>query len=163
MSFDLEPKKSHCEAQGCAAQPQFRVESTGQEFCKCHVSENVKDGDKTQPLLAGFKIATETTHNIKAKRISEKEINKFIGKTMRMMCGTEVKIDKIQGSVFKPTRFEVNNKYHIVMLDAFKQLNNDTSITQQDIDEFDQMAAIEVIPISELKKREEQNGQKVQA
>ena len=83
---------------------------------------------------------------IKAKK--PKDLSEFIGKTMRMMDGQMVKIDHIQGSMVKPTRYEVNYAHHIVILDAYKQLNNDKSITQDQIDAFDQMIAenIERVP-----------------
>jgi hypothetical protein len=74
---------------------------------------------------------------IKAQK--PKDLSDFHGKTMRMMDGETVKIETIVGSMFKPTRFEVNGKHHIVILDAYRQLTGDKSITQEMIDAFDEM------------------------
>jgi len=79
---------------------------------------------------------------IKAQK--PKDLSDFIGKTLRMMDGEMVKVETIVGSMFKPTRFEVNGKHHIVILDAYRQLTGDKSITQDMIDAFDEMVVEEV-------------------
>lgn len=67
-----------------------------------------------------------------------KELNKqHKGKRVKVMEGEMVTIETIQPSVVRPTRYEINGKYHIVMLDFFKQMNKDKSITQDQIDAFD--------------------------
>lgn len=76
--------------------------------------------------------------SLRAVKPAKNEMDKFLGKTLTMMCGTPVLIEKIVGSVFRPTRFEVNGLYHIVILDAYKQLNRDQSITPQMIRDFDE-------------------------
>ena len=74
---------------------------------------------------------------IKAQK--PKDLSEFIGKELKMMDGQTVKVETIVGSMVKPTRYEVNHAHHIVILDAYKQLNNDKSITQEMIDAFDEM------------------------
>jgi hypothetical protein len=83
---------------------------------------------------------------LKTKRIfkeiqAEKpdDLSCFVGRTLTSMDGSRVKVERIVGSMVKPTRFEINGMYHIVILDAYKQLNNDKSITQAMIDDFDKM------------------------
>lgn len=158
----FEPKKTHCEQSGCISPPQFRINATGKELCKEHLKDSIKEGDETTPLLSGFKLTKEQPKQIKARKVSEKEMREFVGKTLRMKCGTVVKVERIQGSMIKPALFEINNAYHINMLDAFKQLYNDDSITQQMIDDFETIAAIEIVPIAELEKRMKAGGQNVQ-
>lgn len=75
--------------------------------------------------------------SIKAKK--PKDLKEFIGKELVMMDGSTVIVNTIVGSMIKPTRYEVNHEHHIVILDAYKQLNKDKSITQDMIDAFDQM------------------------
>lgn len=70
----------------------------------------------------------------------------FIGKTLIMMCGTPVKIERIVGSYVKQSRFEVNGAYHIVALDAYRQINKDQSITPEMVKDFDDMVSTIVLP-----------------
>ncbi len=79
---------------------------------------------------------------IKAQK--PKDLSEFIGKTMRMMDGQDVKIETICGSMIKQTRYEVNHAHHIVILDAYKQLNKDKSITQDMINAFDEMVVEDI-------------------
>lgn len=138
MQHQFEPKHKHCLHDGCTIAPTWRVGSTDDEYCRFHVQEHSKEGEKTTPLIGNVKIKVEEkrpTQKIKAEKPGD--LSQFIGKTMRMMDGQMVKIEKIQGSIIKESRFEVNNAHHIVILDAFKQLNKDKSITQEQIDAFD--------------------------
>ncbi len=79
------------------------------------------------------------------KALKPKNLDEFIGKEMIMMGGEKVKIETIVGCMFKPTRFEVNGKYNIVILSAYKQLNKDKSITQKNIDDFDKCQVEEIV------------------
>lgn len=135
MSFSFDPTKSHCEAIGCASPPQYRMVESKKELCSTHANPLRDAGENSEPLISGFKIIEAPKLKIKAEKPGD--LSQFIGKTMRMMDGQMVKIEKIQGSIVKESRFEVNNAHHIVILDAFKQLNKDKSITQEQIDAFD--------------------------
>lgn len=88
-------------------------------------------------------------HQIKAEKPTD--LSEFIGRTMTMMDGQRVKIETIVGSMVKPTRYEVNHAHHIVILDAYKQLNHltDKEVSQEAIDLFDQMVVenIERVPV----------------
>lgn len=64
-------------------------------------------------------------------------LRKYQGRKLRTMDGQVVNIETILPSMVRPTRYEINGKHHIVMLDFFKQMNNDDSITQEQIDQFD--------------------------
>ena len=79
---------------------------------------------------------------VKAIKPAHNEAEKFIGKTLMISIGEPepkpVVVETIVGSVFKPTRFEINGRYHIVILDAYKQLNHDKSITPDMIQAFDE-------------------------
>lgn len=68
-------------------------------------------------------------------------MKKYLGRAVRVMTGEIVTIKTIQASLVKPTRFEINGEHHVVMLDFFKQMNNDHSITQEQINEFDNIEA----------------------
>lgn len=81
-------------------------------------------------LLKTFKLRTEKSKNQAA-------LDKYIGRTIKTMDGLLVKIERIVPSFAKPTRYEINGNHHVVMLDFYKQVNNDKSITQEQIDAFD--------------------------
>ncbi len=86
---------------------------------------------------------------IKAEKPSKEALKAFIGKQLVMMDGTPVTVETIQGSMIKPTRFEVNHEHHIVILDAYKQLHKDKSITQDMIDAFDESVIESIEPVKE--------------
>lgn len=79
-----------------------------------------------------FKFKTE-------KAQTNKDLEKYIGRTVKVMTGELVQIERIVPSFIKETRYEINGKYHIVMLDFYKQVNGDASITQKQIDAFDEI------------------------
>lgn len=92
---------------------------------------------------------------IKAVKPSDK-LSEFIGKELLITIGQpeggkRVIVETIQGSMIKEyvTRFEVNHEHHIVILDAYKQLNKDHSITPEDIEAFDQTTVEHIEPIKE--------------
>ncbi len=70
---------------------------------------------------------------------AQKALNKSIGKQIVTMEGETVTIETIVASLVKPTRFEINGKHHIVMLDFYKQLGDAKDITQDMIDKFDEL------------------------
>lgn len=75
----------------------------------------------------------------KLKTTAPQSLEKYYGKTVKVMSGEMVTIEKILPSFAKPTRYEINGEHHVVMLDFYKQMNNDKSITQADIDAFDKI------------------------
>lgn len=81
-------------------------------------------------LLKTFKLRTE-------KSKDQAALDKYIGRTIKTMDDIMVKIDRIVPSFAKPTRYEINGAHHVVMLDFYKQVNKDKSITQAQIDAFD--------------------------
>ena len=85
---------------------------------------------KKLDILKTFKMKT-------AKSKEQAQLEKYIGREVKTMDGGLVTITKIIPSFVKPTRYEINGLYHIVMLDFYKQMNGDTSITQEQIDQFD--------------------------
>jgi hypothetical protein len=89
--------------------------------------------------LKGFKV-------ILVDKPKETEAKKFIGKTLICMCHqTSVVVQSLKGSLFKPTRFEIAdnaehlNPHSIVILDAYRQLEGDETITPEIIQAFDEM------------------------
>lgn len=93
---------------------------------------------------------------IKAKKPTPEGMKRFIGKTLIITIDQPeplpVVVESIVGNMTHQARFEVNHKYFIVILDAFKQLENDQSITQQMIDDFDQTVCEAVIENKEREK-----------
>lgn len=77
-----------------------------------------------------FKIKT-------GKSKDQKALEKYIGRKLTTMEGNKVTITSILPSFVRPTRYEINGKFHVVMLDFYKQMEGDTSITQEQIDAFD--------------------------
>ena len=65
--------------------------------------------------------------------------DEYVGRSIVCMDGKAHTIVTMVGSMVKPTRFEINGEQHVVILDFYKQINNDTSITQEDVDQFDAM------------------------
>jgi hypothetical protein len=130
-----------CQAPLCRAKAQWRVlnELKG-NACTKHLSIFAVEGDKLQPIIA----PASAIKSIRAKRPDERELKQFIGKTLKCMDGETVVVEQIQGSMVYDPRFVINGKHLIVMLDAYKQLFNDTSITQELIDEFDKIEKIKV-------------------
>lgn len=66
------------------------------------------------------------------------DLQEYIGKQVKCMDGETVTIEKIVGSAIKPSRFEINGKHHIVMLDFYGQINGE-EIPQEEIDAFDEV------------------------
>lgn len=81
----------------------------------------------------------------------DKDLLKCIGKMVRTMEGEVVLIQSIVGSAIFPTRYEVNGAHHVVILDFWRQMNHDRSITDEQVKAFDEMI-FEVEPASEPKK-----------
>lgn len=136
-------RKVFCVHKNCSKRAVFRLLPSPKRLsvepvCRMHLEYHAIEGDRVEPLVGEFK-----TKPIKAERPDD--LKQFIGKTLLMMPepGTNhresVTVETIKGSVFKQSRFEINGMHHIVMLDAYKQLHNDESITQEDIDAFDEM------------------------
>lgn len=75
----------------------------------------------------------------KVKAPQDNELLKYLGKTVRTMDGEVVLIQQICGSIFYPTRFEINGEHHVVILDFYRQMNKDRSITDEMVKEFDEM------------------------
>lgn len=60
-----------------------------------------------------------------------------------------IKVEKVVGSMIKPTRFEVTSEgtqHWVVILDFFAQVHKDKNITPEMIHEFDQMEFYVVPP-----------------
>lgn len=66
-------------------------------------------------------------------------LDTFIGKTLILKDGTEVKVETIVGNRWTPNFFEVNGKHLIGMLRAYKQLYKDSSITEDQLTEFEKI------------------------
>lgn len=69
----------------------------------------------------------------------DSDLSKCIGKMVRTMDGEVVLIQTIVGSQTYPTRFEINGAHHVVILDFYRQMNHDRSITDEQVKEFDEM------------------------
>ncbi len=86
---------------------------------------------------------------IKAQKPTDKGMKRFIGKTLIITIGqpapTPVVVESIVGNLTHKSRFEVNGEYLIVILDAFKQLEKDDSITQEQIQAFDEIVCESVV------------------
>ncbi len=83
-------------------------------------------------------------------------LKEFIGKTLLITMeqpegGTEVVVETITGSILKEfaTRFEINGRYHINILDAYAQLTGAKDVSEKDIEEFGETVAISVQPVKE--------------
>ena len=65
------------------------------------------------------------------------DLKEFVGKTL-MIEGKPVVVETIVGSMIKEfvTQFEVNGEHHITILDAYRQLHGDTSITDDMVKAF---------------------------
>lgn len=69
----------------------------------------------------------------------DKDLLNCIGKMVRTMDGEVVLIQSIVGSAIYPTRYEVNGSHHVVILDFWRQMNHDRSITDEQVKAFDEM------------------------
>lgn len=83
--------------------------------------------------------------------IKSHNLEEFIGRTLNITIdqpvgGRPVTVETIIGSRIKPTRFEINHEHWIVILDAYKQLNNDRSISPEQIKAFDESVMEECRP-----------------
>ncbi len=105
----------------------------------------------------GFKV-------ILLEKPKDTEAKKFLGKTLICMCHqTPVVVQSLKGSLFKPTRFEVSdnldhqNPHSIVILDAYRQLEGDETITPEIIKAFDEMDSYVEAKISERDEKKVRN------
>lgn len=94
--------------------------------------------DKEKDKLLAPLLQQEPTEFYKIKKPKE-DFSKYLGRPLRCMDGETVTIEKIVGSLVYPTRFEINSTHHIVILDFYKQMNHDKSITEDQINAFDKM------------------------
>lgn len=69
----------------------------------------------------------------------DEHLKQFIGLPVKVMSGERVYIDHIVGNKFKPQRYVINGRYDIVILEFYRQMLKDRSITDEDVALFDQM------------------------
>ena len=88
--------------------------------------------------------------------------NKYVGQWITCTCvgehePKEIKIERVIGSLMKPTRFEVtydNFQHAVVILDFMAQIHKSKTVTLEMIEEFDNME-YHVLTPDEVKRQSE--------
>lgn len=75
----------------------------------------------------------------KVRKPKQDELLQYIGKKIHTMEGETVTIETIVRSNPFPTRFEINHKYFVVILDFYRQMIKNTGITDDQVKAFDEM------------------------
>lgn len=67
------------------------------------------------------------------------DLNKYVGRRVRLASGQSVDIETIVGNRFKPQFYEINGKHLIGMLRFHAQMTGATDITEKQFREFEEM------------------------